>query len=103
MTVIETSDLDDIKGIINNVDVVVLDIGAESWCIPCRRLRPHFDAASEKVEATLVRADIDENPSLPHEFDIMGVPTLLAFKAGVMVGYVEARTVVGLVQEINNL
>ena len=103
MAVVETSDLEEIKKIIAENQKVILDLGAESWCVPCRRLRPHYDGASEQVDAVLVRADIDENPELAREYNVMSVPTVLAFVAGDAVGYIESRTAVALVREINAL
>lgn len=104
MTVIETSTPGDIEDAIAAGGVVVVDFGAESWCVPCRRLRPHYDAAAERLpDATLIRADIDENPELTEVYGIQGVPTLLAYKDGVLYGSVTARTAVALVSEINSI
>lgn len=103
MTVVETSDLDEIERIVADNPKVVVDFGAESWCVPCRRLRPHYDAAAGQVDAVLVRADIDDNPELARKYNILGVPTLLAYVDGEPVGDVRSRTAVALVNEINNL
>ena len=103
MTVIEISDSQKIADAIDTDGVVVVDFGAESWCVPCQRLRPVYDAVSDKVTATLIRADIDENPELASEYGIQGVPTLLAYKDGTLVGSVTARTAVALVSEINSI
>lgn len=103
MTVYETSSPSDIENAIAAGGVVVVDFGAESWCVPCRRLRPHYDAAAEKVDATLIRADIDDSPELASLYGIQGVPTLLAYKDGVLYGSVTARTAVALVSEINSI
>lgn len=104
MTVIETSSPSDIENAIAAGGVVVVDFGAESWCVPCRRLRPHYDAAAERLpDATLIRADIDENPELVDAYGIQGVPRLLAYKGGVYYGDVTARTAIALVEEISNI
>ena len=93
----------DIEDVISSKDVVVLDLGAESWCAPCRALRKHFDAAADAVDATLIRADIDDSPELAVQYAVQGVPTLIAFKDGKQVGYVQSRTAVALIKEINAL
>jgi thioredoxin 1 len=103
LTVYETSDSKQIADAIDTDGVVVVDFGAESWCVPCQRLRPVYDAVSEKVTATLVRADIEDNPELVAEYGIQSVPTVLAYKDGSLVGSVTARTAVALVSEINNI
>lgn len=104
MTVLETSSPADIENAIALGGVVVVDFGAESWCVPCQRLRPHYDKASENVNgAVLIRADIDENPELADIYGIQGVPTLLAYKGGRLYGTVTARTAVALVSEINSI
>lgn len=104
MTVRETSDPTEIADAIAAGGVVVVDFGAESWCVPCRRLRPHYDAAAEKLtDVTLIRADIDDSPELASQYEIQGVPTLLAYKDGVLYGSVTARTAVALVSEINSI
>ena len=51
----------------------------------------------------MIRADIDVNPDLALQYEVLGVPTLIAFKGGERVGYVKGRTVVALVKEINEL
>ena len=103
MTVKETSNPTEIADAIAAGGVVVVDFGAESWCAPCRALRPIYDAVSEKVEATLVRADIDDSPELMSQYNIQSVPTLLAYKDGNLYGSVTARTAVALVSEINSI
>ena len=108
MSVIETSNTDEIRSIIAEGGVVVVDFGAESWCAPCRALHKHYDAAAERLSETrpgvkLIRADIDEGPDLASEYGIQGVPALLAYDDGEFVGRVEARTAVALVREIEAL
>lgn len=104
MTVIETSDPVEIESLIDSDGVVIVDFGAESWCVPCQRLRPHYDAASDKLpDVKFVRADIDDEPELAALYNIQGVPTVYAHKDGVLLGKVESRTAVALVREISAL
>jgi thioredoxin 1 len=66
---------------------VIVDFAAESSCIPCQRLKPHYEAVSDAVTDTVwLHADIDLNPDLQNEFVIMSVPTLMAYKDGEYVG-----------------
>ena len=72
--------------------VVLVDLWAE-WCGPCRRLGPTVDALASEYDgrATVAKLNIDENPSVPSRFGVMGIPTLLVFKDGQL-----ADTLVGL-------
>lgn len=79
---------------------VIVDFAAESWCVPCQRLKPHYNAASEKADGVIwLHADVDINPDLMHEYPIMGVPTLYAYKDGEFVEEVPSnvRTAIALV------
>ena len=62
---------------------VVVDFWAE-WCGPCRALAPLLDeVAAENTEAIKVaKVNIDENPDLAMQFDIMTIPTLIVFQNG---------------------
>lgn len=103
MVVIETSSTAAISLLIEANPVVILNIGAESWCAPCRALRPHFDAAAEKVDAVFIRADLDENSVLGSIYGVMSVPTVLAFVNGENVGPIHGRTVQKIIKEVEAL
>ena len=60
-------------------DKVVVDFFA-NWCGPCKMLAPIVEEVSNELEKiTFVKVDIDEIESLPRQFDIMSIPTLLVF------------------------
>lgn len=81
--VIEVTSRDDIEWFVRNNSKVIVDFAAESWCIPCQRLKPHYQTASDKIDDTIwLHADIDISPNLTHEYSIMSVPTLHAYKDG---------------------
>lgn len=76
-----------------------MDFAAESWCVPCQKLKPHYEMAADKDDSTVyVHADIDLHPELQADYNIMGVPTLQAYKNGEYVGELpnNVRTVVTL-------
>lgn len=86
--------------------MVIVDFAAESWCVPCQRLKPHYNAASEKATGVLwLHADVDINPNLMSEYQIQSVPTLYAYKDGEFVEQVPAtaRTAIALVKYAENL
>jgi thioredoxin 1 len=79
----------------------VIKFTAPSWCVPCRQLKPHYEAASEKVDGNFYVVDLDDaDPALPDRYSIRSVPTVLAFRDGELVGPVTGRTVLQLVKEL---
>jgi thioredoxin 1 len=57
-----------------------------SWCGPCRAFGPVFEAASEKhPDITFGKIDTDANQGLAGELQITSIPTLMAFRDGVLV------------------
>jgi thioredoxin 1 len=83
---------------------VIVDFSALAWCVPCRRLKPHYDAASEQLpNVKFLYVDADSYPEALTKLNVMGVPTLFAYKDGEYVGQLQERTVIRLVQEIESL
>lgn len=57
-----------------------------SWCGPCRMFAPVFDAASEQhPDITFTKVDTEAEQSLAAEAGITSIPTLMAFRDGVLV------------------
>ena len=85
--------------------LVVVDFSALAWCVPCKRLHPHFEAVAEKMpEVTFLLVDVDTaDRQLLDLYSVSGVPTVLAFKDGEQVATITERTGPKLVQEITTL
>lgn len=54
------------------------------WCGPCKMLDPIVKqlAADWEGKVKVMKLDVDENPNLAMNFQVMGVPTLMLFKDG---------------------
>ena len=66
---------------------VLVDYWAE-WCGPCKMLAPILDEVAVEYgdKLTVAKLDIDSNPNTPPKYGIRGIPTLMIFKGGNVVG-----------------
>ena len=67
---------------ISENSAVFVDFYAD-WCGPCKMVGPIVEElADEYPNITFLKVNVDENEALAHEFGIMSIPTLIAFKDG---------------------
>jgi thioredoxin 1 len=70
---------------VNRNGITLVDWWA-SWCGPCRTFAPTFEAASKKhPEITFAKIDTEAEQELAAEAHIQSIPTLMAFRDGVLV------------------
>jgi thioredoxin 1 len=76
---------EDFEDTITDNDIVLVDFWAE-WCGPCKRFGPIYEKTSEEYQGVVfAKLDTEANQELSGQLGIEGIPTLMAFREGVLV------------------
>ena len=80
-----TLTMDTFEQTVHENEIVLVDFWA-SWCGPCRQFAPVFErAADEHPDIVFGKVDTESEQQLAAAAQITSIPTLMAFKQGVLV------------------
>ena len=79
------------KDVLQSDKPVLVDFWAE-WCGPCRLVAPVLEeiASQHGEKLQIVKLNVDENPQIARDYQVMSIPTMSVFQGGKIV-----KTIVG--------
>lgn len=76
-------------GAISSPETIIIKFET-TWCPDCKRLNQYVDEFVQAFDFDWYSADRDLLPQLGEKYDVLGIPSLLAFKNGKKIGHLRA-------------
>ena len=69
--------------VLKSEKTVLVDFYAD-WCGPCNAMAPVIEELAKELEGKVKvgKINVDENPDIAVEYNVMSIPTLIVFKNG---------------------
>jgi thioredoxin 1 len=82
-TLLHVNDKNFAEEVLNAQLPVLVDFWA-TWCGPCRSISPIIEELAKEYTGRIkvTKLNVDENPAIPSQYGVRGIPTLILFKGG---------------------
>ncbi|MCO7176654.1 thioredoxin family protein [Sporolactobacillus kofuensis] len=87
MKAIETTE--EFQQVINTPKTIMIKFET-TWCPDCKRLNMYIDDIIKDFDFEWYSADRDQFPELGRDYQVLGIPSLLAFKNGKKIAHLRA-------------
>ena len=86
-SILKLTDAEFENQVIKSEKPILVDYWAE-WCGPCKMIAPVLEEIAQELSDKVLigKLNVDENSQTPPKYGIRGIPTLMLFKNGEVVG-----------------